>query len=254
MIQPFDGGKFDKRFVDVFAPAVESAGLTPYRVDRDPSVSIPIQEIERGIKSASACFVDISVDNANVWFELGYAIALVKDLCIVCSEERAKYPFDIQHRSIIRYQTESSSDFAKLSDSIAARIGAILENQKTRGELQSITDNRSKGLTDIDIACLGSMAAILAGMNDATTHFQIKSEMEKAGYNQLATNVALRNLLARALIGEASVSTEDGELFGFNLSEAGWEWLSSNLHHYRVWKSKKGVPIKSGDLDEEIPF
>lgn len=27
MIQPFDGGKFDKRFDDVFAPAVEGSGV-----------------------------------------------------------------------------------------------------------------------------------------------------------------------------------------------------------------------------------
>jgi hypothetical protein len=30
VIQPFDGGRFDKRFTDVFKPAIEAAGLDPY--------------------------------------------------------------------------------------------------------------------------------------------------------------------------------------------------------------------------------
>ena len=49
VIQPFDGSTFDKRYRDIFAPAIVDAGLEPYRVDLDPKVSIPIQEIENGI-------------------------------------------------------------------------------------------------------------------------------------------------------------------------------------------------------------
>lgn len=36
IIQPFD-----KRYHDVFAPAVEAAELAPYRVDLDPEVDVP---------------------------------------------------------------------------------------------------------------------------------------------------------------------------------------------------------------------
>jgi hypothetical protein len=48
VIQPFDRGAFDKRFEDVFEPAIKGAELIAYRVDRDPGVSIPIDEIENG--------------------------------------------------------------------------------------------------------------------------------------------------------------------------------------------------------------
>jgi len=63
VIQPFDGGKFDKRFADVFRPAIEGAGLEAYRVDKDPAASIPINEIEQGIRGASVCFADVTMDN-----------------------------------------------------------------------------------------------------------------------------------------------------------------------------------------------
>ena len=48
VIQPFDNGVFDRRFEDTFAPAIQAAGLEPYRVDRDPSAAVPIQNIEDG--------------------------------------------------------------------------------------------------------------------------------------------------------------------------------------------------------------
>ena len=95
-MQPFDGGKFDKRFEEVFSPAIKAAGLDPYRVDKDPGVEIPINDIEKGIREASLCFADITTDNPNVWFELGYAISANKPVVLVCSTERTgKFPFDI---------------------------------------------------------------------------------------------------------------------------------------------------------------
>ena len=46
VIQPFDDGKvYDKGYTDVFAPAIAEAGLEPYRVDRDPSVMVPVTNL-----------------------------------------------------------------------------------------------------------------------------------------------------------------------------------------------------------------
>ena len=92
VVQPFDGGKFDKRYEDIFAPAIKDAGLEPYRIDRDPSVQIPIDDIEKGIRTASLCLVDISTDNPNVWFELGFAIAAQVEVILVCCSDERKTP------------------------------------------------------------------------------------------------------------------------------------------------------------------
>jgi hypothetical protein len=84
VIQPFDQGPFDKRYEDVFEPAIKDAGLEAYRVDRDPGVSIPIDQIESGIRGAQVCLADVTLDNPNVWFELGFAIAAKREVVIVC--------------------------------------------------------------------------------------------------------------------------------------------------------------------------
>ena len=112
VIQPFDGGAFDKRYEDIFVPAIKASGLDPYRVDRDPSVSIPIDQIEDGIRKSDVCLADISTNNPNVWFELGFAIAAGKEGVLVCAHRPDhRFPFDIQPRSIIPYRTGSARDF-----------------------------------------------------------------------------------------------------------------------------------------------
>jgi hypothetical protein len=96
VIQPFDdGGPFDKRYDDVLVPAIRAAELEEYRVDRDPNVAIPIDQIETAIPTSVICLADITLDNPNVWFELGYAIALAKQVVLICNKNRAT-PFSIR--------------------------------------------------------------------------------------------------------------------------------------------------------------
>ena len=137
VIQPFDGAKFDKRFDDVYKPAIEAAGLEAYRVDTDPGVLVPIDAIEKGIRQATVCLADISTDNPNVWYELGFAFATNRPVVMVCSEERSskKYPFDIQHRSIIPYLADSPSDFEKLKSNLSLKLQAILKQDRVLDEI-----------------------------------------------------------------------------------------------------------------------
>jgi len=131
VMQPFDNGSFDKRYDSIFKPAINAACIEPYRVDHDPSVSLPIQEIESGIRNSTICFADISTDNPNVWFELGFALAIPKEVVIICSDERkTKYPFDVQHRTITKYATGSPQDFNELEKKITERIIAILKKNE----------------------------------------------------------------------------------------------------------------------------
>lgn len=96
VIQPFSRD-FDRRYTDTFEPAIKKAGLEPYRVDKDPYSSVPINDIEEKIRESNLCFADITTDNPNVWYELGYAFACGKNVVMICSSERTtKFPFDIQ--------------------------------------------------------------------------------------------------------------------------------------------------------------
>ena len=119
-----------------------------------------IDDIERELEHSGVCLAEISTDNPNVWFELGYAIASKRDVVLVCSDEReARFPFDVQHRKIIQYSTESLSDFETARLKITEQLKAVLIKRKNLDQLGSVTSvSKVKGLEQYEIAGLVAVA------------------------------------------------------------------------------------------------
>lgn len=256
--QPFDNGEFDKRYKQVYEPAIAAAGLEPYRVDQDPHVSVVIDTIVSEIRSCSAFFVDISTDNPNVWFELGLAIAFGQEACIVCVERREKFPFDVQHRSIIRYKTEAPEDFSKLRGDITARLRAIIEKRETIESVEAKineTTEPSAGLSDLELLCLGVLAGEARYLDRSAPTSSLYDEMEKAGYLPLATSVALRRLTRRGFVDEYTENREFGEDYAaVTITRDGWQWIEDNLGRFKLKRQRPKVPGARDNLDDEIPF
>ncbi|MEK6591943.1 MAG: hypothetical protein AABZ67_02560 [Pseudomonadota bacterium] len=248
-MQPFDGGVFDSRYEDVIAPAIQDAGLEPYRVDQDPKVSIPIKEIETGIRESRLCLADISLDNPNVWFELGFAIASIKEVVLVCSDQRqSKFPFDVQHRSIIRYSTGAPRDFEVLRNSITMRIKALLQKSETLSAVTDISATRKfEGLEQHEVVTLAAIGENIDSIDDIATVYQIRRDMEQYGFTKLATTMALKTLQDKGFIKAGFFEDTDGDrMTAYSLSREGWEWILANKNQFVLQREKKGK--------DEIPF
>ncbi|MGH6848828.1 MAG: hypothetical protein ACREC0_15760 [Methylocella sp.] len=194
VIQPFDSGKFDKRYEAVFKPAVEAASLEPYRVDRDPAVEVPIEAIEEGIRNASICLADITSDNPNVWYELGFAFAARRPVVVTCSDERTgKYPFDIQHRTVIRYKSEAPQDFDQLRADVTERLKALLtktEALRQIAETEQVAPTR--GLSQLELYVLAAVAGDVSFPGSATSLYSVRQEVERAGLTAVGFSLGLR--------------------------------------------------------------
>jgi len=263
VMQPFDGSTFDQRYEEVFAPAVHAAGLVPYRVDQDPKVSIPIQEIESGIRKASICLAEITLDNPNVWFELGFAIACGKEVVLVCSDARStRFPFDVQHRTIIRYTTGSPSDFDRLKRGITEKIQGYLEKARTLESISEVAPLASKqdGLSHHEIVALAAIAQNIQHESDHATSWQIKRDMESSGFTPVATTFALKVLTQRGYLEWARYPGDNDEYFGYQLTEKGWAWVLSNQEKFalraepRATKPRAKPSTGFDEPDDDIPF
>jgi hypothetical protein len=270
VIQPFDGGKFDKRYDDVLVPAIEAADLEPYRVDRDPKVSVPIDEIESGIESSRVCLADITTDNPNVWFELGYAIASTREVVLICSEERTtKFPFDVQHRTITRYTTESKRDFDKLGDAITARLKAIISTEsKLKAVVQISSVAAVEGLEQHEFAALVAAAEMLTDPMGSISTNHIARDMEKAGFTQIAATLAVRSLIAKGMLHAFEDKDYDNSPYtAIRVTDNGMSWLLQNTDRLRMRRalsaSASAKPssdyddassVSPGFPDDEIPF
>jgi len=244
VIQPFDSGKFDKRFADIYKPSIEAAGLEAYRVDHDPGVLVPIESIEKGIKQAAICLADITADNPNVWYELGYAFASERPVVMVCSEERTgkKYPFDIQHRSVIPYLADSPSDFDKLRDSLTAKIKAIIIQVAVLEKIAEADPIAAvRGLSQTEILTLAVIAGEAYMPDLATPVSTVKRSAERAGITNMGFNLAVRRLLQKKLIREQEIwNDQDGEGYpGLAVADGGWNWIDANESQFVFSRPEK---------------
>ena len=253
VIQPFDSGKFDKRFDDVYVPAIEAAGLEAYRVDRDPGVEVPIEAIEEGIRNAAVCLADITTDNPNVWYELGFAFAAGRSVVMVCSNERTsgRYPFDIQHRTVINYKPESPSDFENLKSSLSERIRALLNKTEALRQIaESDQIAPTQGLTQTELMVLAVLAGNTAFPGETSTVYSLKDSSERSGLTSIGFSLAFRRLVAKKLfeIVEKYDEQADEPYNTTRLTESGWNWIENNESLF-VLKKPSPKPI-----EKDIPF
>ena len=257
LIQPFDeGGPYDKRFEAVFTPAITDAGLEPYRVDRDPGVSIPIDQIEEAIRNSQVCFAEISTDNPNVWFELGFAIAAQKEVALVCSDERkTHFPFDVQHRTIIKYLCGAPQDFDSLKQKITDRIKAIVEKERklatmaTAANISPVKDTEGLAPHEI-VALISAMQNWYIGGEPVGVRV-IAADMNRSGYNEFAAVMALTSLQRKGMVN-ISDSEYRGDVYKTVIvSSPGQNWLLANLDRLQLLEAPAPEPPSGGDA---IPF
>jgi len=256
VIQPFDGGPFDHRFDDVLKPAIAAASLEAYRVDRDPAATVPIAEIEAGIRRSAVCLADITEDNPNVWFELGYAIAASRPVVLICAERRATpFPFDIQHRRIIKYSTEAPRGFEELKDHVTASLQAALKKDAELGKAvsqDSVAD--VKGLAQHELVALVSIAQNVESEDGQVAAYAIRQDMSRAGFTDIATTLALAALRRKQLISVGEDSDFNGNTFVvYGLEKAGMSWLMENMDKLQLKRPRR--PAKGDDAGfDEVPF
>jgi nucleoside 2-deoxyribosyltransferase len=254
IIQPFDNGPFDKRYEDIFVPAITAADLEPYRVDRDPAAVIPIEQIEEGIRRADACLADISTNNPNVWFELGFAIAAGKPVILVCEyQQDRRFPFDVQHRAVIIYKTESARDFESLKTNITQRLqAAIAKEDAIERVVESARIAEVEGLNQHEIVALVTIGENLGGPEDIVSAYSIRNDMERAGYTRIAVMLALTTLLRKGMLRVSPATDDHGEIYtAYSLTGRGMEWLLENQNMF-VLKRERKQPKQIED--DDIPF
>jgi|AntRauTorcE11897_2_1112592.scaffolds.fasta_scaffold00645_9 hypothetical protein len=250
VIQPFDD-KYNKRYKDIYEPAIINAGLNPYRVDQDLSTRVPIDNIEEGIQDSAICFADISTNNPNVWYELGFAFAAGKDVIMICSEEReGKFPFDIQHRHIIKYSIQSKSDFEELENKITSKIQAYLSKKKKVKKLSKAKLIDSEGLNDHEMSLLALIFEEQTIPNTDVAIFGVKNDMEKIGYTNIATGMALRTLRKKEMIETHPAFDEwnNHEFEACGLTEKGESWMIENQDKFEFTLSEEE------NIDDDLPF
>lgn len=274
VIQTFDGGKFDRRYIETIKPALIKADVDPQRADEILGLNPVIEKIEKAIESAAICIAEVSEDNPNVWLELGYALALNRPTVILCDRAvRPKLPFDIQHRPIILYRTDSRSGFDELERDIIKFVKNQLETERRIEKTYTLKPGSedSTDLAKYEVSILATAFAAWPTPVGSISHWDLEKKLRNEGLTDVGLALGISRLIGRVYLVERIVMEEDShygsvEVKHYQISPAGIQWIEghSELLTLQVEKVRnpykaaptKPTPEKTGfnDMDDDIPF
>jgi hypothetical protein len=129
VVMPFgtkDEIDFNAVFRDLVKPALESAGFEVFRADEEMRAGNIRTDMFQELLLADLVVADLSIDNPNVWYELGVRHALRKRGVVQITSRRDQTPFDVLTERSVRYRV------AKHSPAAAAPDPQYLEDDKKK--------------------------------------------------------------------------------------------------------------------------
>ena len=114
---------FNALYTDVIKPTCERFGLKAIRADDIYQSGLIINDIARSIEEASVIIADVTTDNPNVFYEVGYAHGIKKATILLSDRTRETLPFDVSGFRTLFYDNTIGG-----KSDVEARLTTHLEN------------------------------------------------------------------------------------------------------------------------------
>jgi hypothetical protein len=168
-------------------------------------------------------------------------------------EADQKYPFDIQHRTIIPCGADSPSDFETLKRSLTARIEAVL----TKGEaLRQIEEQEQvstiEGLSQPELFVLAETAGSIFMPHSGIAVTYVRREAERV-FTGVGVALGLRRLLARGFVEIRQEEDGNDSYHALFLTEKAWGWIESHENLFVLRRPPK-TPPPGPITDDDVPF
>ena len=120
------------------------------------------------------------------------------------------------------------------------------------------------GLSRHEMMVLTAIMENRNGPGQSVSHWTIKNDLDRMGYNNVALNIGIEKLVRNEMISANLERDEDGESYNvYAIQDNGMNWLLDNsdrleLGNPKIARKPASNPSwdasKGGNLDDEIPF
>jgi tetratricopeptide (TPR) repeat protein len=216
VIMPFgkkkgaDGSIYDFNaiYTQLIRPALEAAGFEAFRADEETTSGDILTDMFQELLLADLCIVDMSIDNANVFYELGIRHAFRKRGIVHIQAGRAYMPFDVFNVRTIPYHItpEGVPDPAFLEKEKAAISRVTRDTWASDAEaVHSPIFNLLDGLVEPDRKTLRTPLAtgFWREYNEWKERVTIAQRQKRIGDILLLTEEIRNPLIKEEAIGEA---------------------------------------------------
>lgn len=118
--------EFNSLYQEVITPVCIAHGFTPVRADDIYNNGLIVEDIARSIRESALVIADITPDNPNVFYEVGYAHGIAKPTILLAERKRASLPFDVSGFRTIFYEN-SIGGKAMVEERLRKHIENLLE-------------------------------------------------------------------------------------------------------------------------------
>lgn len=228
---------FNAIYTQLIKPTLEAAGFEPFRADEETVSGDILTDMFQELLLADLVLTDMSIDNANVFYELGIRHAFRKRGVVHIQAGRAYMPFDIFNVRTIPYHitSEGVPDPNFLDKDKAAISRVCIDTWKSdQDAVHSPIFNLLTGLEEPDRKSLRTPLAtgFWREYNDWRQRVTVAQRQQRIGDILLLTEEITNPLIKEEAVGEA----------GKALQNMGRNELA--LQQYR-----KGLEINPRNLD-----
>ncbi|HLF74507.1 MAG TPA: tetratricopeptide repeat-containing protein [Anaerolineales bacterium] len=233
-----DGALYDFNaiYTQLIKPALEMAGFEAFRADEETASGDILTDMFQELLLADLCIADMSIDNANVFYELGIRHAFRKRGIVHIQAGRAYMPFDVFNVRTIPYHItpEGVPDPAFLDKDKAAISRVTRDTWASDVEtVHSPIFNLLDGLVEPDRKMLRTPLAtgFWREYNEWKERVAIAQRQKRLGDILLLTEEIKNPLIKEEAIGEAGLALKNMGLNGLALAQyrKGLEVNSRNL-------------------------
>jgi hypothetical protein len=96
--------EYNELYEEVIKPTCAKFGMNVVRADDMYTNTQIIEDITKSIRESSVVIADITADNPNVFYEVGYAHAINKPTILLSDKKRGKLPFDVSGFRTLFYE------------------------------------------------------------------------------------------------------------------------------------------------------
>jgi hypothetical protein len=253
-----DGSLYDFNAIYslLIKPALEMAGFEPFRADEETASGDILTDMFQELLLADLCLADMSIDNANVFYELGIRHAFRKRGIVHIQAGRAYMPFDVFNVRTTPYHitAEGVPDPAFLEKDKAV-ISRLARDTWTSDvdAVQSPIFNLLDGLLEPDRKTLETPLAtgFWREYNEWKERLTVAERQKRIGDILLLTEEIRNPLIKEEAIGEAGLALKNMGHFELALTEYR-KGLEVNARNLTFRRDEAFILNRLGKVDEAI--
>lgn len=134
--QPID---FDRVYAELIRPALQKGGCEVFRADEEQRAGDILADMFQELLVADLVLADLTLDNPNVWYELGVRHALRARGVVLVQGPRPYQPFDNYTDRKLRYTLKDGAPDPARRDSEIEAIAAMVRATITSGTRRKVS-------------------------------------------------------------------------------------------------------------------